>query len=404
MGLKQYTQCYYLCGSELRQGKSIWFFVQGERVDSRSIDMRRADFQRPHLDGSAWVIDVKLPNLSGVPPLLAAAHNGCLDLVRWLLQKGATTECSSTPDLFTPLHLAAAAGHLAVVRCLIQAGADKDSVSKNGATPLVAAICAERLETVKFLVEAGAGVDPKNAQGVPRSPLTFAVQARRLEVVKFLLAADPDLKALCRGDDSPTCMAAQCGFLEILKSLATAGVDIEATTEDGSSPLLYAVDGGHTEVVQWLLDRRVDVNRGQFREGGGVLSCAANKGRFGLVRSLLAAGADVNRPTNDGRTPLILASIKGCSKSVEHLLEAGAAVDRATEQGITALFAAVVSNYVDVVRLLLASGADTGRVDTCLGLTALAAAAGKGRLEVRHFQHVRSLFLNTVAGIQEYCM
>ena len=42
-----------------------------------------------------------------------------------------------------------------------------------------------------------------------------------------------------------------------------------------------------------------------------------------MVRALLAAGADVKKPRNDGRTPLFIAAKNGHEAIVAALMEAG---------------------------------------------------------------------------------
>eukprot|EP00959_Pyramimonas_sp_CCMP1952_P460641 9480226-Pyramimonas_sp.AAC.3 len=64
-----------------------------------------------------------------------------------------------------------------------------------------------------------------------------------------------------------------------------------------------------------------------------------------VVRLLLEAGADVNRPNEDGESPLCVAVSEGHVEVVRALLEAGADVNRArTKDGQPALYAAACSN------------------------------------------------------------
>ncbi|HEX8473498.1 MAG TPA: ankyrin repeat domain-containing protein [Pyrinomonadaceae bacterium] len=77
-----------------------------------------------------------------------------------------------------------------------------------------------------------------------------------------------------------------------------------------------------------------------------------------LVKSLLAAGADVNAVGEGGQTALIRATTRGYLDIVELLLDAGADVNAKKENGATALIVAVFLGYADIVRVLLANGAD----------------------------------------------
>jgi hypothetical protein len=77
----------------------------------------------------------------GASPLHVAAAMGHGALVEALLTLGASVEAQATGDVGgTPLHWAAYLGRSAIVVQLVEAGADVNSVSETGATPLDAAI------------------------------------------------------------------------------------------------------------------------------------------------------------------------------------------------------------------------------------------------------------------------
>lgn len=59
----------------------------------------------------------------------------------------------------TPLHLAAAKGHLDVVRVLIDSGVGKETGSSMGRTPLHLAASHGHMEVVLFLLESGVDKD-----------------------------------------------------------------------------------------------------------------------------------------------------------------------------------------------------------------------------------------------------
>ena len=89
-----------------------------------------------------------------------------------------------------------------------------------------------------------------------------------------------------------------------------------------------------------------------------ALTAAVNAGDAGLVRSLLAEGADPNAAGYNGRTLLMRAASTGRLEVVRALLDAGAEVDAQKENGATALIMAVFFGHAEVARLLLARGAD----------------------------------------------
>ncbi|MDX6564365.1 MAG: uncharacterized protein QOE10_27, partial [Gaiellales bacterium] len=91
---------------------------------------------------------------------------------------------------------------------------------------------------------------------------------------------------------------------------------------------------------------------------GTPLCAAASWGHRGVVRSLLAAGADPNMPESDGFTPLIWAARGGWYECAVDLLDAGADPNQAERGGRTPLHLAAQEGWLRLVRLLLERGAD----------------------------------------------
>ena len=83
--------------------------------------------------GSAWAPYAKRPS-----PLFVAAANGHLGIVRSLLKRDPWLDWRCC-DSLTPLGTAAANGHQPIVEVLLAAGADPDLASAGGKTPVEAA-------------------------------------------------------------------------------------------------------------------------------------------------------------------------------------------------------------------------------------------------------------------------
>src|SRR6266850_4065872 len=73
------------------------------------------------------------------------------------------------------------------------------------------------------------------------------------------------------------------------------------------------------------------------------------------VRSLLAAGSDVNKPTSGGQTPLIIAVVFRRIKILSLLLEAGADPQLRDDLGLNAVDWAERKGFVEGVKLLTQS-------------------------------------------------
>lgn len=93
-----------------------------------------------------------------------------------------------------------------------------------------------------------------------------------------------------------------------VESLLRQGADPNAIGYLGWRPLHEAAWSGDESVVTLLLDRGADVNGRDYLSGMPPLFLAAARGRTGVVRPLVARGAQVDATDDGGRTALILAA------------------------------------------------------------------------------------------------
>ena len=85
---------------------------------------------------------------------------------------------------------------------------------------------------------------------------------------------------------------------------------------------------------------------------------ASQRGLCEIMDLLLSHGANVNKITGDGRTPLMAASKRGHVNAVEKLLNSGAFLEIPDEDGDTALRYAIDGETHQVIELLLRKGAN----------------------------------------------
>ena len=86
-----------------------------------------------------------------------------------------------------PLHDASAAGDIAEVKRLLDAGADVNAKDKYGETPLHWTSVSGRAEVVKVLLSSGAYVNPRDNNG--HTPLFVTKERKKWGVVRLLKAA-----------------------------------------------------------------------------------------------------------------------------------------------------------------------------------------------------------------------
>ena len=187
--------------------------------------------------------DIEREFLESLGPFVAAAAKGDLNSVTQFLDAGVSANSRASADSWSALHAAAVRCHPAIVRLLLERGADMEAVVEGIGTPLANA--------------AGPGCG---------------------EVVRLLLDAGADVNSSRGGDDGtgPISSASEWGNATVLAMLLDAGADPNETSADGVTALMDAAESGDPECVKLLLEAGADPrpslseSRGEFAGYGAA--------------------------------------------------------------------------------------------------------------------------------------
>merc|ERR1712008_24417 len=127
--------------------------------------------------------DVNMQDQEGNTPLIVAADEGMVKMVRWLT-KQRCNPCIASKDGATALMAAAFRGSSEACDLLMKSRADPNQEANQGWTALLAACQAGHTETAKRLLDAGAQLDHKSADGETAQQL--AAKNGKREIVKLL--------------------------------------------------------------------------------------------------------------------------------------------------------------------------------------------------------------------------
>jgi uncharacterized protein len=218
----------------------------------------------------------------------------------------------------TPLMVAAAKAHRAVVAMLLKEGADPNAQNEFKQSALVYAARANQPAIVALLLRAGA--DP-NLRGHDKDFVLRDAASPNVDpkITKLLIAHGADVNATATGGRTALHVATYRGNMVVAKLLLDAGADIDIANTFHGGPLTCAILHRQTKMAEFLLKRGADP-----RKQSEALGLAAGEGMLQMVLKLLEGGFDPNSRSWQGRTPLQHARKRKHRTVVEALLAAGA--------------------------------------------------------------------------------
>jgi uncharacterized protein len=390
----------------------------------------------------------KVRNQLAATPLSEAAFNANTEMVKLLLDAGADPNAAG-PDGQTPLMIVARTANVEAAKLLLDKGANPNvKEAQREQTALMWAAVSSQGPMVRMLLAAGAEPDAKTATDLmtplvsaepraqPRTPggmtaMLFASREGCLECTRALLAKGAKIDLPDPEGVTPLISALFNAHFDLAKYLIEKGANVNRWDWWGRTPLYLAVDyntlphGGRPDqpsldetlpidIARILLDKGANPNpqlklaipyraTGADRGADGMLTIgttpllrAAKAQDAAALELLLAHGANMDLPNNQGMVPILAASGLGSSDrdtrgnyraldiqdraiaSLEVLLKYGAQVNtKAGRQNQLPIQGAAQWGWTQVVAYLIGKGADLNAADS-RGLTALDYAMGRG--------------------------
>jgi uncharacterized protein len=242
----------------------------------------------------------------------------------------------------------------------IRAGADVNEAQPDGTRPIHWAVFKVDYELLDALIAKKAKADVTNEFGA--TPLAEAVKVTDVRMIKTLLDAGAGAEAPNLDGETALMLAIKTNDLRIVQMLINAGANVNVVEKaQKQTPLMYAAtaDKNAGEMVKLLLSKGADVKprslsydwpshiaqepRVQYHPFGGLtaLLFAARDGCYDCVEALIEKGADVNVPTPESVTPLMIALDNDNNDIAKLLLDRGANPHVWDWYGRTALYIAI---------------------------------------------------------------
>jgi ankyrin repeat protein len=379
----------------------IWLPAVIERVEGDAVDVKIQGFtEKKGLPRTKALVVAS----DGVGALLRlAAGAGDTVLVEALLDAG-VNPLVADERATTPLHRAAAGGHVAICHALVAKGADKEEHNTQHQTAADAARNAKQHAVVRLFLPtlsdheftdeactrtvrlraAATGDVATLARTQDAGRITaLMVASRRKQLAAVLKLLETSNASTLNAQSAKGCtalyLAAEEGAEPIVQQLLTRGADAALADSDGGTPLMRASTFGHERCLLVLLEAKADPNKAQ--PGWTALMRAAQNGHKQVALVLLKAGAVMSAQNNAGWTALMFAAVNGHEQVALILLEAKADPNQANNEGVTALMWAAQNGHEQVAFVLLEVGAVVSAQDNA-DVTALMRAAINGHEQV----------------------
>jgi uncharacterized protein len=342
-------------------------------------------------------VDVNLPEADGMAALHWAARLDDVEAADLLIRAGAHAKAATRYGV-TPLSLAAANGHAAMIERLLEAGADANGALPEGETPLMSAAATGNVAAIKTLLAHGADVNARESSK-GQTPLMWAAADGHAAAVELMIESGADIHARSKGRFTPLLFAVRRGAADVVRVLLAAGADVNETvqgaafstgvagpTEDSTSVSGLAIINGQFDIALLLLEHGANPNAPDSR--GSLLHALAWMRRPGsgtgpappqpvgdslkLAGELLARGANPNARVAWKEIPFDRDD--GEAKSPPNI---SVGRDFLSMVGATPFFLAAKNGDVALMRVLAFNGADPG-LATAQNVTPFMAAAGLG--------------------------
>ncbi len=288
-----------------------------------------------------------------------ASSKGHLDIVKFLVKKGADVNLEEESHRLRPLNFASRYGHFEVVKFLLDNGADLHAREKDNETALSYAVASNSLDTVKYLVKKGLKInDMKSKRNLP--PVYYATvgSGENLNIVKYLISKGAKVTGKDENGWTMLHSSAWRGKKEMIELLIKSGITPNVKSKTGFTPLHGASSTGNLEAIEAFLKNGANPNAIDDK-GNSPLSNAVSSGHIKAVAMLLKSKANPNGKLEFmGASPLHIAAAKGYGKIGAMLLKSGADFKALDDSGNTPLFYACRYKNKLMAKALLKTGAE----------------------------------------------
>ncbi|MCJ1446131.1 MAG: hypothetical protein MMC23_006636 [Stictis urceolatum] len=309
-------------------------------------------------------VDINILDQYRQTPLIVACVAGRKEIAELLIHKETDLQILDY-DWENALHKAAYSGNTMIAEMLLDQGLSINTVSNRGSPLRIAAACGHEAMLRLLLDRGAAGYNDLSRW--EETLLHFAANGGHKAVARILLAKGADVNALDNHRRTPLHRASMRGYRRLVELMLDHGADIDAITRSGASALSMAILQCREGIVRHLVEKGAKIDYLAVNEIRGLILVkpAAPYGYCRAARFLIENGPELDFVDELG-IALYAAVIYRHKTVVDTLLAAGAdvnikrtyrAVDGTIYSPETPLEITLAENKQSIVQKLIERGA-----------------------------------------------
>jgi ankyrin repeat protein len=247
------------------------------------------------------------------------------------------------------LMIASSQGYVTEIERLVAIGANINSFTAEGATPVIFAVSNNKLDAVKTLLKFDPYLD--NVTSNYETPLLIAVKLRNLEISEVLIRSGADIDFPDRFGATPLHHAALDGNFKMVDLLLYYDASIDEKADDGTTPLLASIWAGYTDIADLLIQNGANLELSD-NEGFTPFLMATFTGDTILMNVLYNKNVDIYAINKANNNALTLSILTGRSYVTEFLFRLGNRWDKFGEEALDPYSVAQKYRRKEAIKLL----------------------------------------------------
>lgn len=250
-------------------------------------------------------------------PLLMAGEKGNLEIVKYLIEKGAKINAQNA-DGNTALHLAARRDHFPIVKYLIKNGIDVNAKNRGGSIAVQGAIWWKSDYTlIEYLFNKGEIVDGETYLNL----LQAAASKKYKRVIDYLLDRNVEIPNSDQAIGGLLYRSIIADHVRLLERLLGIKPDMLKGKEEYW--VNFVGEKGATNILEKFISLNYNLDVKNYY-GNSLIHQAAKNYNLGMVKLLVTNGQDIDAKNSIDQTALHISKEKGFHEISSYLIQQGA--------------------------------------------------------------------------------